>query len=150
MSGIGSSADTSVRLPAHPERARRPVLVLSPMPARTFADAGWTKAEVRDALFQHTRTPARRARTEIEAMRMMVLRGRSPSFRFSGCTRTRRPQKSLGLRGQGSTKRQFVLPSQQVGLSGTARSQKRPVGMNGELATENADGFSHSGENLGI
>lgn len=36
----------------------RPLLVLSPNLARTFAAAGWTKAEVREALFLQARIPA--------------------------------------------------------------------------------------------
>jgi hypothetical protein len=38
----------------------RPLLVLSPILARIFARAGWGKAEVRRALFEHARIPARR------------------------------------------------------------------------------------------
>ncbi len=36
----------------------RPLLVLSPILARTFANAGWSKADVRRALFDHARIPA--------------------------------------------------------------------------------------------
>lgn len=36
----------------------RPLLVLSPILARTFAGAGWTKHDVRVALFEHARIPA--------------------------------------------------------------------------------------------
>ncbi len=36
----------------------RPMLVLSPVLARTFARAGWTKTDVRQALFDHARIPA--------------------------------------------------------------------------------------------
>jgi hypothetical protein len=36
----------------------RPVLVLSPLLARTFANAGWSKADIRAALYQQARTPA--------------------------------------------------------------------------------------------
>jgi hypothetical protein len=36
----------------------RPVLVLSPLLARLFASAGWSKDDVRAALFQEARTPA--------------------------------------------------------------------------------------------
>lgn len=36
----------------------RPLLVLSPILARIFAQAGWTKDDVRDALFEHARIPA--------------------------------------------------------------------------------------------
>ena len=36
----------------------RPLLVLSPLLARTFARAGWSKHDVRQALFQHARIPA--------------------------------------------------------------------------------------------
>ncbi|MEM7140232.1 MAG: UGSC family (seleno)protein [Actinomycetota bacterium] len=36
----------------------RPLLVLSPMLARVFGDAGWTKADVQAALFEHARIPA--------------------------------------------------------------------------------------------
>lgn len=35
-----------------------PLLVLSPILARTFARAGWSKADVQDALFLHARIPA--------------------------------------------------------------------------------------------
>ncbi len=38
----------------------RPLLVLSPILARTFAAAGWSKSEVRRALFEQARIPARR------------------------------------------------------------------------------------------
>jgi hypothetical protein len=36
----------------------RPVLVLSPLLAQTFANAGWSKDDVRNALFTQARTPA--------------------------------------------------------------------------------------------
>lgn len=36
----------------------RPLLVLSPILARTFASNGWTKADVKAALFEHARIPA--------------------------------------------------------------------------------------------
>ncbi len=36
----------------------RPLLVLAPLLARTFTDAGWSKDDVRDALFEHARIPA--------------------------------------------------------------------------------------------
>jgi len=36
----------------------RPLLVLSPILARMFADAGWSKDDVREALFDHARIPA--------------------------------------------------------------------------------------------
>ncbi len=36
----------------------QPLLVLSPILARTFADAGWSKADVQRALFEHARIPA--------------------------------------------------------------------------------------------
>ena len=36
----------------------RPLLVLSPILARTCAAAGWTKADLADALFEHARIPA--------------------------------------------------------------------------------------------
>jgi hypothetical protein len=36
----------------------RPVLVLSPLLAQTFARAGWSKNDVRNALFEQARTPA--------------------------------------------------------------------------------------------
>lgn len=36
----------------------RPLLVLAPLLARTFTDAGWSKADVRDALFEQARIPA--------------------------------------------------------------------------------------------
>lgn len=36
----------------------RPLLVLSPILAHTFADAGWSKADVQAALFDHARIPA--------------------------------------------------------------------------------------------
>jgi hypothetical protein len=36
----------------------QPLLVLSPMIARTFARAGWSKADVQRALFEHARIPA--------------------------------------------------------------------------------------------
>lgn len=36
----------------------RPLLVLSPILARTFATAGWSKDDLRTALFQHARIPA--------------------------------------------------------------------------------------------
>ena len=38
----------------------RPLLVLSPVLARVFARAGWSKDDVRAALFQHARIPARK------------------------------------------------------------------------------------------
>lgn len=38
----------------------RPLLVLSPILARTFARAGWTKEHINDALFEHARIPASR------------------------------------------------------------------------------------------
>ncbi|HSJ91305.1 MAG TPA: UGSC family (seleno)protein [Ilumatobacter sp.] len=38
----------------------QPLLVLSPILARTFARAGWTKADAQQALFRHARIPARR------------------------------------------------------------------------------------------
>ena len=38
----------------------RPLLVLSPLLARVFAKAGWSKADVRAGLFQHARIPAHR------------------------------------------------------------------------------------------
>lgn len=37
-----------------------PLLVLSPILARTFARAGWSKTDVRQALFEHARIPASR------------------------------------------------------------------------------------------
>ncbi len=37
----------------------QPLLVLSPVLARTFARAGWSKADVQQALFRHARIPAR-------------------------------------------------------------------------------------------
>jgi hypothetical protein len=37
----------------------QPLLVLSPVLARTFARAGWSKADVQQALFGHARIPAR-------------------------------------------------------------------------------------------
>ncbi len=36
----------------------QPLLVLSPILARTFANAGWSKADVQAALFEHARIPA--------------------------------------------------------------------------------------------
>jgi hypothetical protein len=36
----------------------QPLLVLSPLLARTFARAGWTKPQVQTALFEHARIPA--------------------------------------------------------------------------------------------
>ncbi len=36
----------------------QPLLVLSPILARTFAKAGWSKSNVADALFEHARIPA--------------------------------------------------------------------------------------------
>ena len=36
----------------------RPLLVISPMIARVFGRAGWSKQDVRDALFDHARIPA--------------------------------------------------------------------------------------------
>ncbi len=36
----------------------RPLLVLSPILARTFADAGWSRADVQQAMFEHARIPA--------------------------------------------------------------------------------------------
>lgn len=36
----------------------RPLLVLAPLLARTFADDGWSKADVRNALFEQARIPA--------------------------------------------------------------------------------------------
>jgi len=39
-------------------RQHRPVLVLSPLLARVFARAGWSKRDVRTALFQQARIPA--------------------------------------------------------------------------------------------
>lgn len=36
----------------------RPLLVLSPILARTIADAGWSKSDLRAALFDHARIPA--------------------------------------------------------------------------------------------
>lgn len=36
----------------------RPLLVLSPILARTFANAGWSKDDVRNGLFEHARIPA--------------------------------------------------------------------------------------------
>jgi len=36
----------------------RPLLVVSPMIARVFGDAGWSKADVQAALFDHARIPA--------------------------------------------------------------------------------------------
>jgi len=36
----------------------RPLLVLAPLLARTFARAGWSKDDVRNALFEHARVPA--------------------------------------------------------------------------------------------
>jgi hypothetical protein len=36
----------------------QPLLVISPMLARTFARAGWTKVDVQRALFEHARIPA--------------------------------------------------------------------------------------------
>lgn len=38
----------------------RPLLILSPVLARVFAAAGWSKAHVRSALFERARLPARR------------------------------------------------------------------------------------------
>ena len=38
----------------------RPMLVITPLLARTFARAGWSKAQLRDALFEHARITARR------------------------------------------------------------------------------------------
>ncbi len=38
----------------------RPLLVLSPILARTFAEAGWSKDDVRTGLFRHARITARR------------------------------------------------------------------------------------------
>jgi hypothetical protein len=38
----------------------QPLLVLSPILARTFARAGWTKADAQEALFRHARIPASR------------------------------------------------------------------------------------------
>jgi hypothetical protein len=38
--------------------AYKPMLVLSPLLARVFARAGWSKADVRTALFEHARIPA--------------------------------------------------------------------------------------------
>ncbi len=38
----------------------RPLLVLSPLLARTFAGAGWSKDDVRRAMFEQARIPARR------------------------------------------------------------------------------------------
>jgi len=38
----------------------RPLLVLSPLLARVFARAGWSKADVRDGLFRHARITAQR------------------------------------------------------------------------------------------
>jgi hypothetical protein len=38
----------------------QPLLVLSPILARTFARAGWTKADAQQALFRHARIPAGR------------------------------------------------------------------------------------------
>lgn len=38
----------------------RPLLVLSPILARTFADGGWSLADVQRGLFEHARIPARR------------------------------------------------------------------------------------------
>jgi hypothetical protein len=37
-----------------------PLLVLAPVLARTFADAGWSRADAQRALFEHARIPARR------------------------------------------------------------------------------------------
>ena len=37
----------------------QPLLVLSPLLARTFADAGWGLAQIQAALFEHARIPAR-------------------------------------------------------------------------------------------
>ncbi len=36
----------------------RPLLLLSPILARTFADAGWSRARVKQAMFEHARIPA--------------------------------------------------------------------------------------------
>ena len=36
----------------------RPLLILSPILARTFATGGWTKTDVKEALFEHARIPA--------------------------------------------------------------------------------------------
>jgi hypothetical protein len=36
----------------------RPLLVLAPLLAHTFADAGWSQQDVRNALFEHARIPA--------------------------------------------------------------------------------------------
>jgi hypothetical protein len=36
----------------------QPLLVLSPILARTFANAGWSKADVQAALFEHAQIPA--------------------------------------------------------------------------------------------
>ena len=36
----------------------RPLLILAPLLARTFTDAGWSKDDVRNALFEHARIPA--------------------------------------------------------------------------------------------
>ena len=36
------------------------MLVITPLLARTFARAGWSKAQLRDALFEHARITARR------------------------------------------------------------------------------------------
>lgn len=41
-------------------RQHRPLLVLSPLLARVFARAGWSKRQVRQALFEHARIPARK------------------------------------------------------------------------------------------
>lgn len=38
----------------------RPLLVLSPILARTFARAGWNKADTQEALYEHARIPASR------------------------------------------------------------------------------------------
>ena len=35
----------------------RPLLILSPILARTFATGGWTKTDVKEALFEHARIP---------------------------------------------------------------------------------------------
>ena len=40
------------------QRHYRPLLVLSPILARTCASAGWTKADLAEALFEHARIPA--------------------------------------------------------------------------------------------
>jgi hypothetical protein len=40
-------------------RSYRPLLVVSPLIARTFARHGWSKAEVQRGLFEHARIPAR-------------------------------------------------------------------------------------------